>query len=166
MGKLDHRVVKDLKEPQDPLASLDQLVDLASVDFLDLPDRQEIPELMVSQARPEKMANEALLVIPVQVDPLASEELQVLKDHAALLAEKAQKDQKAPLVSVVTLALTELVCSHQTANLHWLSKIYLTGLYLKCSKTTQCGEWFTIWETSEYLKQSSLAAAISKRISE
>ena len=58
---------------------------------------------MVSQARPEKMANEALLVIPVQVDPLASEELQVLKDHVALLAEKAQKDQKAPLVSVVTL---------------------------------------------------------------
>ena len=47
--KLDHRVVKDLKEPQDPLASLDQLdlrvivellVDLASVDFLDLPDSQ------------------------------------------------------------------------------------------------------------------------------
>ena len=47
--KLDHRAVKDLKEPQDPLASLDQLdlrvivellVDLASVDFLDLPDSQ------------------------------------------------------------------------------------------------------------------------------
>ena len=58
---------------------------------------------MVSQARPEKMANEAPLAIPGQVDPLASEELQVLKDHVALLAEKAQKDQKAPLVSVVTL---------------------------------------------------------------
>ena len=41
--------------------------------------------------------------VMVQVDPLASEELQVLKDHVALLAEKAQKDQKAPLVSVVTL---------------------------------------------------------------
>jgi len=49
------------------------------------------------------MESEACLAIQAQADPMASEELQEPKDHAALLAEKANKEAKAPLVSVVTL---------------------------------------------------------------
>lgn len=101
MASLDHK---------DPRAIVALQEDLASVDFLDLLDRKEIPELMVSPARLEITANEACLANPAQVDPPASEELQVPKDHAVLLAEKARKEAKAPLVSVATLARMELAC--------------------------------------------------------
>ena len=57
----------------------------------------------MSPVRLELTANEVFLASPAQADPQASEELQVPKDHAALLAEKAHKEAKAPLVSVETL---------------------------------------------------------------
>ena len=58
---------------------------------------------MVSQASAGQMESEACLASPAQADPMAREELQEPKDHAALLAEKDHKEAKAPLVSVVTL---------------------------------------------------------------
>ena len=57
----------------------------------------------MSQASAGQMESEACLATQAQADPMASEELQERKDHAALLAEKANKEAKAPLVSVVTL---------------------------------------------------------------
>lgn len=168
---LDLEVAKDPAELMDQLVRLDQLdprviavlqEDLAEEDLTEPLERKETPELMVFPETMDQTANEDPLANRAQADLLVSEDPLEPKAHADLLVEKAQSVDLVLLVPVETLAQMELACSPETANLPWLSRICLIGLYLRCSRTTKFGDWYTVWETLDSPNRYSLAAATSR----